>query len=273
MNNKYGEIPVFKWISIDKLFMNKKYQRDHLSRASKKNIAAIVENFSWSKFTPITAGDNGDGTFNIIDGGHLLSVVKMLGDIPEVPCWVVQEADIRKQSDDFVGINQNRVSVNPFQIFYAQTVAGDEKALKALKFCEDNGIQISRNGSIPNSPEITVALSFIKKNAVAHPKELSFVIGIIRQAFPGVCGQLKSDIMTCLLKIRLKNGITAEKESVRQSLIDTLREFGDVNLISKQALSAHATDKQSITYHYNRIFMDTYKRVTKKIKDKKHETC
>lgn len=264
MNNKYGKIPSFKWIDVNKLLINNKYQRDHSSRASNKNIATIVETFSWSKFTPLTICDNNDGTFNVIDGGHRLSAAKILGDIPEVPCWIIPEAEIQEQSDNFVDINRNRVVVNPFQIFYAQAVAGDAKALKALKFCEDNGIQISRNGSIPNKPEITVALSFVKKNATAYPEELSFVVGIIRQALPGVCGQLKSDIMNCLLKFRIKNGAAAEKENVRQLLIDTLREFGDVNLISKQALSAHATDGQSIIYHFNRIFIDAYKRIMKK---------
>lgn len=264
MNNKYGKIPSFKWVDVNNLLINNKYQRDHSSRASNKNIANIVENFSWSKFTPLTTCDNGDGTFNVIDGGHRLAAAKMLGDIPEVPCWVIPKAEVQEQSDDFVGINRNRVAVNPFQIFYAQAVAEDPKAFKALKFCEDNGIQISRNGAIPNRPEITVALSFIKNKAVSHPEELSFVIGVIRQALPGVCGQLKSDIMDCLLKFRLKNGPASEKENVRQLLIDTLREFGDVNLISKQALSAHATDGQSIRYHFNRIFIDAYRRVMKR---------
>lgn len=264
MNNKYGKIPFFKWIEVSKLLINNRYQRDHSSRASNMNIARIVDSFKWSKFTPITICDNGDGTFNVIDGGHRLAAAKMLGDILEVPCWVIPEAEIQEQSDDFVGINRNRVTVNPFQIFYAQAVAGDTKVLKTLKFCEDNGIQISRNGSIPNKPEITVALSFIKNNAVAHPEELSFVVGVIRQALPGICGQLKSDIMRCLLRFRLKNGIATEKENVRQLLIDTLREFGDVNLISKQALSAHATDGQSITYHFNRVFIDAYRRIMKK---------
>ncbi|MBQ8631210.1 MAG: ParB N-terminal domain-containing protein [Alphaproteobacteria bacterium] len=265
--NKYGEIPTFAWVDINKLHTENKYQRDTLSRASQRNISKIVQEFCWSKFTPLTVCDNKDGTFNIIDGGHRTEAARMLGDIRQLPCWVIDNASIEKQSADFVDINKNRVVVNPFQIFYAQALAGDIKAQTALDFCKNNNIAISRNGAVSTQPNITLALSFLKRNASSHPKELAFVISIIRQALPGMCGQLKADIMTCLLKFRLKNGPACEKENVRKILISTLREFGDVNIISRQAAAAHATDKQRTQYHFNRIFIEAYKRSMKTIKE------
>lgn len=267
MNNKYGDIPTFAWLDIDKLRTESKYQRDTQSRASRTNISKIVEDFSWNKFTPITVCSNKDGTFNIIDGGHRTEAARQLGDIQQLPCWVIHDAPVEEQSADFVDINKNRVVVNPFQIFYAQALAGDKKASAALKFCEKNGIMMSRNGAVPNKPEITLALSFMKKNALSHPEELSYVISILRQALPGMCGQLKADIMACLLKFRLKNGVACEKENVRKILISTLREFGDVNIISRQASAAHATDKQPTQYHFNRIFIEAYKRSMRNIKE------
>lgn len=267
MNNKYGDIPTFAWLDIDKLRTESKYQRDTQSRASRTNISKIVEDFSWNKFTPITVCSNKDGTFNIIDGGHRTEAARQLGDIQQLPCWVIHDAPVEEQSADFVDINKNRVVVNPFQIFYAQALAGNINAQTALDFCKNNGIAISRNGAVPTQPNITLALSFLKKHASSHPKELAFVISIIRQALPGMCGQLKADIMTCLLKFRLKNGPACEKENVRKILIFTLREFGDVNIISRQAAAAHATDKQSTQYHFNRIFIEAYKRSMKTTKE------
>lgn len=267
MINKYGEIPTFTWLDIDKLRTESKYQRDTQSKASRVNISKIVENFSWNKFTPITVCDNKDGTFNIIDGGHRTEAARQLGDIQQLPCWVIPDASVEKQSADFVDINKNRVVVNPFQIFYAQALAGELKAQTTLDFCKKNGIAISRNGAIPTKPNITLALSFLKRHAASHPEELAFVISIIQQALPGMCGQLKSDIMACLLKFRLKNGPDSEKENVRKILIHTLREFGDVSIISRQAAAAHATDKQPTQYHFNRIFIEAYKRSVRIVKE------
>lgn len=262
----YGLKPTFEWLPVDKLLINEQYQRKTTSRASEYNINRITENFNWSKCTPLTVSRNRDETYNVIDGGHRLEAVKRLKGIDSLPCWIIPDADIAAQADSFVGINKDRVVVNSFQIFYAQAKAGDENACRCLKFCQQNDILISRNGSIPNKPNETVALRFFRKNTKKHPQELKFAIGVIRQAFPGLCGQLKNDVLTALLEFRLKNGQGCENNRVIQLLVDTLRSFGDVNIISRQAAAAHATDKQSCQYHFNRIFIDAYK---KQMKSKK----
>lgn len=190
MNKKYGSIPVFKWLEINKLIISNEYQRKTDSRASKLNIETIKNNFNWSKFLPLSVCDNGNDTFNVMDGGHRLQAAKELGDISELPCWIIPQVDTATQADNFVGINKNRVTVNPFQIFYAKIAAKDPKAVLVKNFCDDNGIEISRNGATPNKPEITLAISLLGRSVPTKAKELSFVLSIIRQALPGMCGQV-----------------------------------------------------------------------------------
>ncbi|MGN0913049.1 MAG: ParB N-terminal domain-containing protein [Alphaproteobacteria bacterium] len=262
-DEKYGLIPDFDWLPISSLKINGNYQRPADTKASEILINKITESFCWSKCQPLTVNDNGDNTYNVIDGQHRLLAARRLGDIESLPCWIIPSETVAVQAQNFVDINRNRVTANPFHIFYAELAAGAPEAVAVYELCTKLGIVISKNGATPNKPQITLALCFIKNN-VQHPKPIAYGVNLIRQALPNKNGQLKADVLSFFKNFYLKFSKKAESETVRDCFITTLREFGDVSLISRQAQAAHATDKQPTSTHYSRILIEAYNRNFKK---------
>lgn len=122
---KYGLLPTMDWLDINKLVIDTSYQRTTTSKRSKNNIVKITENFAWSRFAPLIVNDNGNNTYNVIDGQHRLEACKRLGDIKSVPCYIVPPQSVSAQAVDFAQTNTNRVIVNNFEVFKAKVAAGD----------------------------------------------------------------------------------------------------------------------------------------------------
>lgn len=261
MESFYGEKPEMAWIDIDKLNVDQKYQRDVTGRRSKVNIDFIINNFSWDKFTPITVVKTEANDYNIIDGQHRYEAAKALGDIKELPCWVIHKTSIQKQAETFMGINKNRVYTNPYDLFKAEIAAGDKKAVAISRFCDKAGVIIPFNGYC-SLPCMTLALSTIRKHLNLHNDGyLINAINIIRTAFPTKTGQLKSDILNTLVEIRVEYGQKLKDEE----LINALLAFGNVDQISAKARELKALDNSlSAPESHKKVFLSKVKEVRKK---------
>jgi hypothetical protein len=261
MERFYGKKPEMMWIDINKLNVNQKYQRDVTGRRSKVNIEFIMNNFSWDKFTPITVVKTDAGDYNIIDGQHRYEAAKALGDIKELPCWVICKTDVKKQAETFMGINKNRVYTNAYDLFKAEIAAGDKQAVAISQFCDKAGVIIPFNGYC-SLPCMTLALATIRKHLNLHNDGyLINAINIIRKAFPKKIGQLKSDILNTLVEIRIEYGQKIKDEE----LINTLIAFGNVDQISAKARELKALDNSlSATESHKKVFISKTKEVRKK---------
>ena len=262
--SKYGVIPDLDWLPINKLIIDETYQRNATSKRSLINIKKIKKNFQWSRFSPLTVASlkttKGD-MYAVIDGQHRLLACKDLGDISEVPCWIIPATSIKQQADDFIEINKNRVAINNFSIYKAKLAAGDENCLKINNFLQKHDIHIPFNGYC-SVPRQTLALACIEKH-LRHNNgnELSAAFDYILAAFPTKNGQLKYDILDTLVQFKIRNGNKIKDENI----IDTLKSFGSVDNITAKAKELHALDSSlKVRDAHYKVFLTKYKESIKR---------
>src|SRR5580693_7468122 len=93
-----GPAPYMDWIEVNRLVVDKTYQRD-ISRAGSANINRIAEFFEWAKFSPVIVAPVEGGRFTVIDGQHRATAAMLRG-IEKVPCEIVH-IDRARQAETF----------------------------------------------------------------------------------------------------------------------------------------------------------------------------
>lgn len=251
----YGSIPEMKWIDIELLRINEKYQRDTRGTRSRNNIEKIMQNFNWADFTPITVSKEECGFYSIIDGQHRYEAAVTLGDILQLPCWIVN-ANTKKQAETFIDINKNRVAVTPYAIYKASLASGDYGAARIENFCNSAGIIIPYNGFC-SKPNMTLAIATIKKHLERHNDGyLLAAFHVIREAFPNKNNQMKAEIVNMLVDLKIEYGDRIKNDE----LIVALRSFEGVDKISAKARELKALDASlSSKEAHKRIFVSKIK--------------
>ena len=260
MERFYGEKPKMEWISIEKLELDHKYQRDVTGRRSRDNVKLIANNFCWEKLTPLVVTETDSKTYNIIDGQHRYCAAKNLGNIPELPCYIITKSDTQKQANTFMGINKNRVYTTPYDLYKAEIACGEPKAVACDNFCNKAGIIIPFTGYC-STPNMTLALQTIKKHISMHNDVLlNNAVQIIRKAFPNKVGQLKSDIINTLINLKVEYGAKIKEEDC----IEALKSFDNVDTITAKAKELRALDGSlSFSKCHLKIFLSRIKEVRK----------
>lgn len=257
---RYGQIPDLDWLHVNDIVVDYRYQRTTESRRSKDNINRIKKNFRWAAFSPITVTDIEKGQFAVIDGQHRLQAVKELGDIDEVPCWIIPHAELKEQATDFLDINCNKVAVNSYSIYKAQVASGDKHAIAVDNFLKKQQIEVPPSGYC-SQPNHTLAIACIKSQLSKHNDiYLSEAIACIRKAYPDKIGMLKRDLLCTLVDFKIKNGAKAKDDII----IKTLQAFDNADRITGKAdeLRALDTTLNRAKAHY-RIFINKYKEMQK----------
>lgn len=250
--------PVLDWININSLTIDDTYQRDTLSKRSQQNIKKIKEAFAWSKFSPLTVADLGNDKYSIIDGQHRYIAAKELGDITELPCWIIPQCQTKSQADAFIDINKNRVYVNNWQMYKAKLAANDENATRIKEFLNAANITVPFNGYC-SKPNMTLAIACIGKHLQQHNDAyLSEVIADILKAYPNKVGQLKRDLIDTLVLFKIRNGAKIKDEII----IKTLQAFDNADRITGKATELRAVDTslKANEAHY-KVFLNKYKEV------------
>jgi len=158
-----GPKPKFKWLSVDTLVVDERYQRS-ITKHGRSLIQKIVAEFRWSKFTPVTvAGPDKIGDYAVVDGQHRVEAARQHPDIEKIPCWVVPETEVAGQADTFLGINKDRQAVTRVGRFWAELARGDETAVAIKGVCDRAGVAISRTGTGRQKPLHTIAVAAIGK--------------------------------------------------------------------------------------------------------------
>ena len=136
-----GKRPDLKWLPIDRLSVDHRYQRTLESRRSEKLVDAIAADFKWAAFQSIQATPDGKRGWLVIDGQHRVEAPRRRG-IKEVPATVIDAASLADQAAAFVRANTQRVAVNNFALHRASVTAGDRSAIAVDRLCKAAGIEI-----------------------------------------------------------------------------------------------------------------------------------
>jgi len=194
-----GPKPRIEFHSPDKLIIDARYQRSISRTAGKKLIATIVNEFYWPFFGVLSATDNGDGTYCLIDGQHRAEAARQHPNVHSVPVMVIDEMTLSEQAKAFVTMNKNRVRLSALQIHKAAVLAGDRDAVTINEITKKFGIKIltGNKSSVNMKPGQTLAVrslySILKKYG---PPGLNRTIKTVMMAYGETIGDLRSFIFT-----------------------------------------------------------------------------
>jgi len=129
----------------EELWVDRRYQRGHLSRKSQRLIHDIVSAWDWTKFkAPVVARDD-QGRLLVIDGQHTAVAAASHPDIVKIPVMLVSLKDMEDQARAFIGHNTDRVNVPALDLYHARIAAKDELYVTADRVLKDNGISVVRS--------------------------------------------------------------------------------------------------------------------------------
>lgn len=126
-------------ISIDKLVVDKTYQRGLSARLVKK----IVSNFNPQYLGVLIVGDRGDGTFNIIDGQHRWEAAKIVGR-DKILCEVISTNGVADESKHFGAVNTVRKKLTAVELFNSGVLAGDKTHVDINNFLNSRNVVVSK---------------------------------------------------------------------------------------------------------------------------------
>jgi len=173
-----GDPPLIDWVFTDRCFVDRRYQRTVESRRSQALIERISTEFTWRAFgslivarvTPDEAvkammdprargyaapvnpsvPTPAEGWFYaVLDGQHRVLGVQRraqmgLGAIPELPALIHLNMSMAEQAMAFAQANDDRVAVNPYALYHARLLAGDDQAQAIDVLCQESGLSIPR---------------------------------------------------------------------------------------------------------------------------------
>lgn len=131
------------WVELGDLFIDPKYQRP-ISANGEKNIRQVIENFSWSLFSPIVICKRERGKYAIIDGQHRAIAALTHGGIAKVPALCIN-GTAHDEAKAFSVINGAVTAITPSQLWYARVIAGDQNTVLLDRLLNELGIRILRS--------------------------------------------------------------------------------------------------------------------------------
>lgn len=134
-----------KWVPIDDLVVNPKYQRN-INRA---HVNKINEHFDAHCVTPIRTCLTDIGN-EIVDGQHTWEVLKLQG-WRAVPTISLNGGTTEKEAASYFGtLNSGRKGLRPIEMFHAAVAAENPRALELKRICASAGLQVTGSKG-PNS--------------------------------------------------------------------------------------------------------------------------
>jgi len=202
-----GARPTFAWIPKEWVLVSEEYQRSTDTDRSRALIRRIVEEFDWSKFSPVTVAELHDGPcagyWIAIDGQHRCLAALAHPLVTEIPAWIVAADRVSEQAKAFVSINRDRTAITTVQLFRAQLAAGDPDAAQVAKVCAAAGVSIAYHtskGDVP--PRHTVAVAAVRRMIVQHGEgPVTKALSILADAYPDKPSQMQGSIIMALVSV------------------------------------------------------------------------
>lgn len=178
-----GTAPEARWIDVDRLLINRAYQRD-LTPKSVKAIAGMVSGWDWELAGALTVKPVDGGFFEVIDGQHRAIAAKTRG-IPQLLAVVGKAADVQVRATMFVRLNTLRTGVSASQRHKAAVAAGDETAKRIEACAKRAGAEVlgtPPSGSLFSVGQTVAVSALARALKVAGDAGLTRVLRICVQA-------------------------------------------------------------------------------------------
>lgn len=256
MTTLLGPKPELKWIKITELYVDHEYQRNAKSKASRKNLAYMRENFSWAHCGALIVSWIAEkNQYAVVDGQHRLMTALARNDIPELPCVVISNQDLQRQAESFAVINSKRVTLTTLAKFHAAVAAGEDQAVAAKEIADECGLEIP-SGPVPNSEtdprQLQCVGTLISLLANYSRKEIKWALTIILEAYGEQKGQMRANLIKALTEF-----IKARPDTERSRMVDVLRSV-DPQELERDARSYMAikggTSKGAMTEALDRLY-------------------
>jgi len=194
------------WLDLRDLRIDPKYQRP-IGPKGEKNIRQVIENFSWSLFSPLVVCAREGGLYAVIDGQHRAIAARTHGGIEKVPCLVIR-GDRADEAKAFSVINGAVTAIAEQQIWHARLMAGDSVAVRLSRVLEKVGVTIPR-GTKPLSgmvPGETLAIGALEKAFKSWgPEVLELALRTVVDTGGGNPGLLRAPIVTATTSVLAAN--------------------------------------------------------------------
>lgn len=137
-----GAPPVLQNLSLSQMQIDPTYQRA-IDKAGAKLINRIAHAWDWSLCQPLVVARRPDLGLFVIDGQHRLEAARRRGDIPWLPCVVVDHATPASEAASFVAINAQRRPLSPLALFRADVASGNPAAVTIEKLIAGAGMKLT----------------------------------------------------------------------------------------------------------------------------------
>jgi hypothetical protein len=219
-NRDLGEKPEFRWLRLDNLVVDERYQR-RITGDGITLINRIVREFDWSKFQPLTVtGPDASGDYPVIDGQHRLEACRRHPDVEDVPCWIVAAPHLADQARSFVAVNKHRIGVTRINVFWAQLTAGHPDAVWIKGICERGGVKVGKVGTGIQPPLTTIALAALLKLRVLGDDTVAAALAILAKAQPEAENAFRGAAITALAKLIGLHGENVDRPRLVERLAD-----------------------------------------------------
>jgi hypothetical protein len=218
----YGKRPELKWLPITALYVDSTYQRNPDSKASKKNIAYIRENFSWRYFGVLSVCQvESKKQYAIVDGQHRYLAAKAMGALTELPCAILKIEEVEKQAENFVVINKRRVNMNSLADFHAAVAAGVKEARQLKALLDDCKITVPKYNLIAGATEpneVQCVGTLVKMLGRHTTQQMKWGLTIIRDAYGEEKGIMRASLVKAMIQF-----ITIHADADRGIMIQALQ--------------------------------------------------
>lgn len=235
-----GAPPELRWIDLDDLTVDTRYQRDTGSDRSRAQIKRMASAFTWAKFAPVIVARSASGKkFSVIDGQHRVLAALERGDIEQVPCCIVDAPELVQQAQSFVGLNRDQLRLTPMAEFYALVAAADPFAQRLQAVLDSAGIRIPKYAPMygltkPNECQAVGALMAVLKKY--GEGALSFALHTIHRAYPEEPGQMRAMYIKTLAAIYAANAELIDLHHASETAGDIAPE--DLQEMGRQAVKS-----------------------------------
>ena len=137
-----GAPPVLQNLSLSQLAIDPAYQRA-IDGPGRKLISEIARAWDWSLCQPLVVARRPGGELFVIDGQHRLAGARARGDIPWLPCVVVDHATPAGEAASFVALNARRRPLTPMALFRADVASGNPAAIEVQHLVEAAGLRLT----------------------------------------------------------------------------------------------------------------------------------
>jgi len=132
----------FEQIQIKNLVSNQEYQRN----LSLLHIQRTIKNFDLCQINPVKVSRR-DGINYVFNGQHTIEIIATLSGSRETPVWcmIYDDLDYTQEADIFANQLKFVKPLKPYEIFMANTEAGNDEQLIIKSIVESYGLFISSN--------------------------------------------------------------------------------------------------------------------------------